>query len=259
MIPSRHASALATAILALVFLAPPALAQGGTVPMPAPADTVRTDWSLAPEYWIVPGDELTLNFGPTEYGTTDKLKVLKVRPDGRISVYPVGDVVAAGRSPRELEAVLRDLLSAELKNPRVTVEVSSVAGNLVHVMGRVKEPGSFPVTPFMTVMQAVAQAGGFEDDAARNSVVLIRRNGARTVGVQVVKFSSAMRRGDFTADPMLARFDIVIVPRSTIGNLNVFVRQFFAENNQVLNSVLLGWQMFNLDRVYPGYYRPSEP
>jgi protein involved in polysaccharide export with SLBB domain len=221
----------------------------------APGDSVETDWSRAPEYRIVPGDELTLNFGPSELTPSDKLRVLKVRPDGRISVFPVGDVVAAGRTPRDLEAGLRDLLSAELKNPRVTVEVSGIAGNLVHVMGRVKTPGSFAVTPFMTVMQAIAHAGGFEDDAARNSIILMRRNGARTVAVQRIRMSEAMRRGNFTSDPMLSRFDIVIVPRSTIGNVNVFVRQFLVENAQVMQTGMLGWELFNLERVYPNIVR----
>lgn len=253
----RPLRAIAPAILALCVLAAPRSACAEVVPH-APGDTLETDWSTAPEYRIVPGDELLLNFGPIEASPVDKVREVKVRPDGRISVFPVGDVVAAGRTPREVEASLRDLLSAELKNPRVTVEVKTVAGNLVHVIGRVKQPGSFPVTPFMTVIQAISQAGGFEDDASRNSILLIRRNGARTVAVERIKLSDAMRRGDFTTDPMLSRFDLVVVPRSTIGNINVFVRQFFTENNQALNGVLLGWELFNLERVYPYIpYRPN--
>lgn len=251
MISRRHARAYAFAILGLLAAAVPARAATNL----PPADSVETDWSRAPEYRIVPGDELTLNFGPAEFSPTDKLKLLKVRPDGRISVYPVGDVVAAGRSPRELEAALRDLLSAELKNPRVTVEVTNLAGNQVHVMGRVTKPGSYNVTPFMTVMQAISTAGGFEDDAARNSILLLRRNGAHTVAVQKIRLSDAMRRGDFTSDPMLSRFDIVIVPRSAIGNVNVFVRQFIVENSQVMQAGLLGWELFNLDRVFPNIVR----
>jgi polysaccharide export outer membrane protein len=253
VISFRRALAFAITNLALFVVALPSPARAAA--MAAPGDSVETDWSRAPEYRIVPGDELTLNFGPSETGSMDKLKVVKVRPDGRISVYPVGDVVAAGRTPRDLEAVLRDLLAAELRNPRVTVEVSGIAGNLVHVMGRVREPGSFAVTPFMTVIQAIAHAGGFEDDAARNSILLLRRNGAHTVAVERIKLSEAMRRGDFTADPMLSRFDIVIVPRSSIGNVNVFVRQFIVENSQVLNTAFLGWELFNMDRVFPNIVR----
>ncbi|NOT34233.1 MAG: hypothetical protein HOP12_08705 [Candidatus Eisenbacteria bacterium] len=249
-IRSPRAFALLLSLTLLLGAAP----SWAVLPDP-PADTAGTDWSRAPEYRIVPGDILTLNFGPTELVYTDKTRLLRVRPDGRISVYPVGDVVAAGRSPRELEASLRDLLSAELKQPRVTVEVTELAGNLVHVLGRVKRAGSLPVTPFMTVLQAITGAGGFEDDAARNSILVMRRDGASTVRVARLKFDSAMRRGDFNADPMLSRFDIVYVPRSSIGNINIFVKQFFGEQAALLTTALTGWELFHIDRLYPNIVR----
>jgi polysaccharide biosynthesis/export protein PslD len=241
----------------VAYLAPAALASKSVKPMlsgpvgDAMADTTAMDWGAVPEYRIVPGDLLVLNFGPQENLPTDLLRTQRVRPDGRITVFPVGDVVAAGRTPRELERVLVDLLAAELRAPRVTVEVSEIAGNLVHVMGRVKNPGSYPAGPFMTTLQAIARAGGFEDDASRNSVVVFHRNGARTVQVAQIRLDSAVKQGDLGADLPLSRFDIVYVPRSTIGNINVFSRQFFTEQQGVLNFMFTGWQLFNLDRVYP--------
>ena len=113
--------------------------------------TTAEDWSLVPEYRIVPGDKLILNFGPAPGSTTDMLREARVRPDGRISVFPVGDVVAAGRTIRELEAALVELLAAELKEPRVTLELEEVAGNQVHVLGQVASPGSYKAGPFMTL------------------------------------------------------------------------------------------------------------
>ena len=95
------------------------------------------DWSLVPEYRIAL--------------PTDILREARVRPDGRISVFPVGDVVAAGRTIRELETALVDLLAAEFKQPRVVAELVEVAGNQIHVLGQVRTPGSFPVGPFMTL------------------------------------------------------------------------------------------------------------
>jgi polysaccharide export outer membrane protein len=146
--------------------------------------------------------------------------------------------------------VLLILMGAELKRPRVTIEVAEVAGNLVHVLGRIERPGSYPAGPFMTVSQAIAAAGGFSNDAATNSVLVFHRNGARTVQVSRVRLGDALKRGRLEADLPLGRFDILYVPRSTIGNLNQFTRQLFTENVSVLNSVLLGWELFNLDRVF---------
>jgi polysaccharide export outer membrane protein len=214
------------------------------------SDTTGMDWSRVPEYRIVPGDLLKLNFGPRETDLTDLVRELRVRPDGRVSVYPIGDVVAAGHSPRELEASLVGLLSAELKNPRVTVEVAEVAGNQIHVLGRVTNPGSYPAGPFTTVIQAITRAGGFSDDAARNSVVVFHRDGGRTVAVARIRVDEALKRGRIDADYPLSRFDIVYVPRSTIGNINVFARQFFAEQGPILSTTILGWELFHMDRLY---------
>lgn len=214
-------------------------------------DTLAQDWSRVPEYRLVPGDELVLDFGrdPDVVGSPPPRTQL-IRPDGRISVFPIGDVVAAGHTVRELQAVVVQLLSAELRNPRVSVEVQKIAGNKVHLIGRVKVPGSYEAGPFMTVTQAIAGAGGFEDDAARNSVVVFHRDGARNVKVIRVRVDEALKKGRLGADVPLSRFDIVFVPRSSIGNINVFSRQFFAENLTILQSAYLGWELFNLDRIF---------
>lgn len=216
----------------------------------AGADSSTIDWSRVPEYRIVPGDMLALNFGPRSEAFGDLKRDALVRPDGRISVYPVGDVIAAGRTPRELEEVLVELLGAELKQPRVTVEVSTLAGNQVHVMGRVRNPGSYEVVPFMSVTQAIARAGGFQDDASRNSVLVFHREGGRSVRVARIRLDRALKQGLIDADMPLSRFDIVYVPRSTVGNIDIFTRQLFGGPTTALNFAFTGWELFNLDRVF---------
>lgn len=215
----------------------------------APNDTTGMDWSRVPEYRIVPGDMLQIDFGPNEQSGQDDVHETKVRPDGRITVYPLGDVVAAGFTPAELQKNLVALLSSDLKNPRVTVGVTQVAGNAVHVLGRVEKPGSYEAGPFVTVMQAITQAGGFKDDAARNSVLVFHRDGARTVRVTRVRADRVMK-GDDLADVPIGRFDIVFVPRSSVGNVTVFVQQLLASAQPLISSSLVGWELFNLDRVF---------
>ncbi|HET7224719.1 MAG TPA: polysaccharide biosynthesis/export family protein [Candidatus Eisenbacteria bacterium] len=211
-----------------------------------PPDSIGVDWSQVPEYRIVPGDLLHLNFGPGTAGT-DVVREMRVRPDGRISVYPIGDVIAAGRTPAELKQTLEQQLSAELRQPRIAIEVTEMAGNQVHVLGRVEKPGSYPAGPFSTLLQALSDAGGLSDDAARNSVLIFHRNGASTVAVRRVRVDRLLRGA---GDVPLQRFDIVYVPRSTIGNIDVFVRQVFEEPGQIINTAMLGWELFNLDRVF---------
>jgi len=244
-----------TACACLIVLGALAAPAAGALAAPPAAgaapESLSADWSRVPEYRLVPGDQLILNFGPISTATNGFLdRPMIVRPDGRISVFPVGDVVAAGHTPRELEATLVDLLSASIKQPRVTVEVSKIAGNQVHVLGRVERPGSFPAEPYITVMQAIAQAGGFTNDAARNSVLVFHRVGAREVSVAVLALDRMLKRGSLQADLPLSRFDIVYVPRNTVGNINVFSQQLFGSVAPVLSSTLVGWELFNLDRVF---------
>ena len=98
-------------------------------------------------------------------------------------------------------------------------------------------------------MQAITAAGGLKDDAARNSVLVFHRDGARTVAVTRVRLDRLMK-GDDLEDIAISKFDIVFVPRSTIGNIGVFVTQFFGPTSQVLASAFTGWELFNLDRVF---------
>ena len=212
-------------------------------------DSVAMDWSRVPEYRIVPGDKLVLDLGPRQDAPTNDRREQIVRPDGRITVHPVGDVVAAGLTPMELQGSVTSLLSADLRSPRVTVELASTASSVVHVLGRVEKPGPVPAGPFITVSQAVAAAGGFKDDAARNSVVLIHRNGANSVSVARVKMDRILKGIEFSDVP-LSRFDIVYVPRSSVGNLSVFVQQFFGPVAPVVQTAFIGWELFNLDRVF---------
>lgn len=225
---------------------------GGAAPARAfeiVTDTLAMDWSRVPEYRIVPGDKLVLDMGPGPVGNANVRSDQVVRPDGRITVYPIGDVVAAGLTPMELQRAVTELLSADLRSPRVTVELAGTAASLIHVLGRVERAGPVPAGPFITVSQAIAAAGGFKDDAARNSVVVIHRDGARSVRVARVRMDRVLK-GEDLADLTLSRFDIVFVPRSSIGNMNLFLRQLFEPLAPIANTALTGWELFNLDRVF---------
>jgi polysaccharide export outer membrane protein len=215
----------------------------------APTDSTTQDWSQVPEYRIVPSDRLAVNFGAPPGETDDLIRLTTVRPDGRISVFPVGELVAAGRTIRDVESSIVTMLSAEMREPRVTVTLVEAAGNQVHVIGRVEHSGSFPCGPFTTVVQAITLAGGFSADAARISVLVFHRDGAHTVKVMRLAIDRTLKQGTLADDLVLSRFDIVFVPRSTIGNINVFTRQFFTEQLGALQFMLIGWELLNLDRI----------
>ena len=124
-----------------------------------------------------------------------------------------------------------------------------MAANVVHVLGRVEKPASVPAGAFMTVSQAVSEAGGLSSDAAAGSVLLIHREGAHALSVRRVHLDRFLK-GESLIDPLVGRFDIVYVPRSTIGNLSLFVTQLFGPFNGATNAMFQGWELLNLDRVF---------
>ncbi len=241
----------ASTLLLALWLAAALPGAAAGAPAEARPDSVAGDWSRAPEYRIVPGDKLTLNYGlnpASPRGFIDR--EVTVRPDGRITVFPVGDVVAAGRTTSELERAIVDLLAESEKAPRVVVEVTAMAGNEVHVLGEVSKPGSYPAGAYMTVLQAVTAAGGFTHGAARNSVLLFHRDGARNVWVERVAVDRMLKQGFLGGDRPVSRYDIVYVPRTAVGNLLAFTQDFFGPVGNALQTGLTGWELFNLDKVF---------
>ena len=96
------------------------------------------------------------------------MKKSQVRPDGHISTTVAGDVTAAGRTMPELDAALRGDYGKDLQNPRISVVVKSFAPTRIYVAGEVNNPGEFiNVGPTLTLSQAIARAGGAEDQQRR--------------------------------------------------------------------------------------------
>ena len=202
-------------------------------------------------YRIAPGDELTVDFGAVLDGKPIRTEGLVVRPDGMITLNPIGDVRAAGRTPGELDSVLTGQYVDVFREPNITVTVSRLAGNFVHVLGQVRNPGSYEVLPNATVLQAVVRAGGPAMNASMGSVILMRRTGPSSMALRKVSLDRAIHAGQALQDPYVRRFDIVYVPRTTIGNLNQFVDQFFGNITKVSQAYIFGWEAFNINRVFP--------
>lgn len=99
---------------------------------------------------------------------------MSVRPDGKITVPLVGEVVAAGRTTAEIKQELEQRLSAFVKNAVVTVAVLEVNSYRFTVAGNAERPGMFTPRYYVTVAEAISLAGGPNRFAAPSEVVLIR-------------------------------------------------------------------------------------
>jgi len=102
-----------------------------------------------------------------------------VRPDGRISLPLVDDVVAAGLTPMELKDVVAKNLRRYVEAPQVYVTVKDPGSQTVSVLGNVQKSGRYPMLAPTNVLMALALAGGFNEWAHKDDIVIIRGTGAK--------------------------------------------------------------------------------
>jgi polysaccharide export outer membrane protein len=254
--------AMALALLALalalgaLFAPRPADAKSIQVPAtdlpkePAAAESLAYSVDELP-YRVAPGDYLTVDFGVSLDGKPIRSENLLVRPDGMITLNPVGDVRAAGLTTADLDSMLMVKYATVYREPHITINVTKLAGNFVHVLGEVRAPGSYEVMPNATVLQAIARAGGANDKAALNNVILMRRTGPNSLVARRVQANRAISQGLASYDPYVRRFDIVYVPKSAIASVDLWVEQHVTNLLSIPTGYIYGWQAFHMDRVFP--------
>jgi protein involved in polysaccharide export with SLBB domain len=146
--------------------------------------------------------------------------------------------------------VLADLYADVYLNPSITVGVSKLAGNLVHVLGEVRAPGSYPIVPNATALQAIAQAGGFNGDASKGDVVVVRRTGLNKVAVKRINVRQLLGSGKAAGDLLLRRNDIVYVNRSMVGDLKHFADYVLYPLLSAGETYMRGWFVFHMEDIY---------
>jgi polysaccharide biosynthesis/export protein len=100
----------------------------------------------------------------------------KVRPDGKIAVPVIGEVMARNKRPAQLAAEIQERLKSVLNAPSVTVTLDAGAELKVSVVGEVKNSGIFPLEHGANVLHALAAAGGLSDYADADKVFVVRRS-----------------------------------------------------------------------------------
>lgn len=124
------------------------------------------------DYLIGSDDILSINV----WREQELTRVVPVRPDGKISLPLVGDVEAAGLSAVQLQSNLAQKLKSYVENPEVTVIVQEVRSLKFNVIGEVLRPGAYPLTKSLTVLDALAAAGGFRDFAKLSKIYVLRQH-----------------------------------------------------------------------------------
>jgi polysaccharide biosynthesis/export protein len=190
----------------LSFTADTAAAQTQAKPA-VPGGTVGTSGKAATsDYRLVPGDKLRI-----EVYKDDKLsQSLQVRPDGKITLPLVGDIAASGRTSSELRDTIATSLKEYNTNPIVTVIVVETVPPLIYVMGEVNSAGPQPLKGEMTVLQALAAAGGFKDFANTKNIRVLRQGHAGIQTTLSFNYKDAIR--GVIKPIVLQPGDTIIVP-----------------------------------------------
>lgn len=141
-----------------------------------------------------------------------------VRPDGMITVPVIGDVLAAGRTPEEVAADIRERLSKYIRDPQVAVSVTGLVSNAyltrIRVTGAVTQAVSTAHRPGMTVLDAVLEAGGLTEFAAPDKSRLYRKADGE-VKVYPIYLKQILQKGDLSTNYKLVPGDIISIPERT--------------------------------------------
>ena len=190
-------------------------------PQDGPSSGMATP-APGPDYRIQVGDHLEIKF----FYSPELNEQVIVRPDGRISLQLIPEMVVTDLTLEVLAKRLTERYSADLNQPQVTVIVREFGSQRVFVDGEVGSPGMVPLLGHMTALQAVAQAGGMKETARLTDVIVIRRGAADTPVALRVNLKKARDGSNLAQDLSLAPFDIIYVPRSRIANVNLFIDQY---------------------------------
>jgi len=141
---------------------------------------------------------------------------LPVRPDGRISVPLVPDVMAAGKTPSELGADIALALKKFVNDPNVTVMVRSFQGpseRQVKVIGEATDPQAIPYRENMSLLDVMIATKGLTRFAAGNRAVIVRKAGGAEKRIHV-RLSDLIKDGDISQNMMMQPGDTLIIPQS---------------------------------------------
>ncbi len=188
-----------------------AIMLGGCAGSYPPAPGMSSD-TRSNNYVIGPGDMLNV----VVWHNTDLTQSLPVRPDGKISMPLVTDMMAAGKTPTQLARDIEKTLSKFIQDPNVTVVVTGFTGlydNQIRVIGQATKPQTLQYNAHMTVLDVMISVGGMTDFAAGNRATIVRRVKGKEEQFSV-RLDDLMNGGDISANVPMQPGDILIIPES---------------------------------------------
>jgi polysaccharide export outer membrane protein len=206
----RYAASVIAVLTVLLFTGlavaqqPPAQAKAATPPASKQPQSSTTS---VEQYRIGPEDLIAV----TVWKNDAMSRVVPVRPDGMISLPLLDDIKASGLTAMELRDVIAKRLVEYMPAPEVSVIVNDVRSFKVSVMGEVARPARYELKSVTTVLDVLAQAGGFNQFANRSKIVILRPNGKGMTRIPF-NYNKVISSGGEDENFYLQAGDIVLVP-----------------------------------------------
>ncbi len=141
---------------------------------------------------------------------------MPVRPDGKISFPLVGDMVASGSTPSQLQELIARKLSDFIKEPQVSVMVLQINSFSVYIQGAVAKPGEYKLDKKTNIIELLSKAEGFSIDADLRRAYMLRGNKR-----QDVDFHTLVESGDISQNVELMPRDFIFIPRKKVAGIVV--------------------------------------
>jgi polysaccharide export outer membrane protein len=179
-------------------------AESGDAGVPAEA---KPPVNVSPEYIVGKSDVLHVNV----WKEPELSQTVTVRTDGNISLPLISEVKVSGMTPLQIQTMIADKLKAYMTNPQVTVTVTEIRSKRAFITGEVARPGGYSLNAETTVLQLIAEAGGFTQFAKRDDIVVLRfENGKREK--LVFKYKAVVQGKNASQNIALRPGDTVVVP-----------------------------------------------
>jgi polysaccharide biosynthesis/export protein len=193
--------------------APAGSARGtaGAPPVAAPASSPDANANGKPHdnAYVIGNDDV---LAVSVWKEPDISRSVPVRSDGNISLPLVGEVQAAGHTPHQLEADIAGKLKNYISEPEVTVIVLEIRSQKFNVLGMVSRPGTYPLTNSMTVLDAIALAGGFRDFAKQKSIYILREKSDGTQAHLDFNYKDVIKGKNPAQNVKLQPRDTIVIP-----------------------------------------------
>ncbi len=160
------------------------------------------------EYVIGPQDVLGINF----WRDADMTGDVTVRPDGRITLPLIGDLIAAGMTPEALKTAIHTAALKLIEDPTITVIVRQINSRRVFITGQVTTPGAHVLTGPLTVMQLISLAGGLTEFAKKKDITVMRTEADGKQVVMRFNYADVAKGKGVSQNVVLKPGDTVVVP-----------------------------------------------